>query len=156
MSLAKQWLDAYAETTAAGTRSRALDWVTIPLLVLGLIGLLWSLPVPAAFQASAPTLNWGTLFLMAALVYYFILSITLAFGALPFVVAVVAVLAWLDTKPIDLPALAATTFAAAFAAQLVRRRLSGRAVNPLRDLQFLMLGPLWLVALLFRRLEIPY
>jgi hypothetical protein len=155
MNLAQQWLDAYAET-AAGTRSRALDWVTIPLLVLSLIGLLWSLPVPAAFRESSPTLNWGTLFLMAALVYYFILSITLAFGALPFVVVVVAVLAWLDAAGADLAGLAAMTFGLAFAAQLLSRRLAGRAVNPLRNLQFLMLGPLWLVAGLFRRLDIPY
>lgn len=155
MTLARQWLDAYAETAAAAA-SRPLDWVTIPLLVAGLIGVLWSLPVPAAFRDSSPTLNWGTLFLMAALVYYFILSIALAFGALPFVLAVVTGLAWLDAAGIGMLEPAATTFALAFAAQLLARHLAGRPVRPLRNLQYVMLGPLWLVAALFRRLGIPY
>ena len=117
--------------------------------------MLWSIPVPEVFRESSPTLNWGTLFLMATLVYYFILSITLAFGALPFVVLVIALLAWIDALGIGLRPLSAGVFALAFAAQLLGRRSMGRPMNPLRNLQYLMLGPLWLLAPVYRRLNIP-
>lgn len=154
VSPAEKWLRTYAEATNAAA-SKALDWASIPLLVVSLIGMLWSIPVPEVFRESSPTLNWGTLFLMATLVYYFILSITLAFGALPFVVLVIALLAWIDALGIGLRPLSAGVFALAFAAQLLGRRSMGRPMNPLRNLQYLMLGPLWLLATVYRRLNIP-
>jgi hypothetical protein len=44
----------------------------------------------------------------------------------------------------------------AAAAQLVSERLRGRSISVIRDLQYLMLGPLWLLAAIYRRLRIPY
>ena len=52
----------------------------MPLVVIGTVGLLWSLPVPDRFYAISPLVNWGSLFLMAATVYYFIISVPLAIG----------------------------------------------------------------------------
>jgi hypothetical protein len=70
----------------------------VPILVLGTVGILWSLPVPEEFARISPVLNWGSVFLMAAVVYYFIISIPLAIGMLPFVAGITAMMigpAWL-------------------------------------------------------------
>jgi hypothetical protein len=116
----------------------------------------WSLPVPAVFRDSSPVLNWGTLFLMAAVVYYFILSISLAFGMLPFVVLVAGAIAWLDTFELPLRAICAATFVSAWGAQLFGRWLGGRPLRPAHHLQHVMLSPAWLLASVYRRLGIPY
>lgn len=152
---AEQWLAAYG----AAPRHRLGWWLealSVPLVVVGLVGLLWSLPVPAQFTGFSPALNWGTLFLMAAVVYYFILSINLALGLLPFVLAVLIVVAWLDSLRVPLATLAGALFTLAWLGKLASRRLDGRPLAPLRDLQLTMIGPLWLLAGVYRRLDIPY
>jgi hypothetical protein len=133
-----------------------IDWICAPLIVAGLIGLLWSLPVPGVFRDSSPALNWGTLFLMAAVVYYFILSISLAFGLLPFVVFVAGAIAWLDTLELPLRAICGVTFITAWGVQLFGRWIAGRPLRPAYHLQHLMISPAWLLASVYRRLGIPY
>ena len=71
-------------------------WLAVPVLILGTVGLLWSLPVPNEFREISPVLNWGSAFLLSAVVYYFIISLPLAFGMLPFVLAVAAFHLWLQ------------------------------------------------------------
>jgi hypothetical protein len=146
------WLSQYRD---AHERVRAVDWLLVPLTVAALTGLLWSLPVPRAFSDSAPVLNWGTLFLMAAVVYYFIISINLAFGLLPFVVIVVVLVDWLDRLPTPLWLLSATGLAICLATELQRTRPEGRP-SAARRITFAMMGPLWLLAAAYRRLGIRY
>ncbi len=155
MSPADQWLDRYGESHNHRV-NKLLHWVCVPLIVVSLIGLLWSIPVPAALKATSPALNWGTIFLMAAVVYYFIMSISLAFGILPFVVLVVMAVSWLDSLPIPLPLLSALIFAVAWVGQLIGHRVEGKRPSFFEDLQFLMIGPLWLLAAVYRRLGIRY
>jgi uncharacterized membrane protein YGL010W len=155
MSPADQWLDRYGESHNH-TINKLLHWVCVPLIVVSLIGLLWSVPVPAAFRDTSAALNWGTVFLMAAIVYYFIMSISLAFGILPFVAAVVATVAWLDTLSAPLPILSLSIFALSWAGQFFGHWLEGKRPSFFEDLQFLMIGPVWLLAAVYRRLGIPY
>ena len=89
MQSADHWLRKYGESEEPAT---LLRWLCVPAIVVGLVGLLWSLPVPEAFRASSTALNWGTVFLSAALVYYFMISIPLAFGSLPFIVGILVTL----------------------------------------------------------------
>ena len=155
MSPAHQWLDRYGESHQNQV-NKLLHWICVPLIVISLIGLLWSIPVPATFQDTSEALNWGTIFLMAAVVYYFIISISLAFGILPFIALVVSAVFWLDTLPIPLPILSITIFVLAWGGQFVGHWVEGRKPSFFEDLQFLMIGPLWLLAAVYRRLGIPY
>jgi uncharacterized membrane protein YGL010W len=155
MSPAEPWLRAY-ESDHLHPANKFLHWICVPLIVVSLVGLLWSLPVPQAFQQSPAVLNWGTLFLMAAIVYYFIMSISLAIGMLPFVLAVIVAVAWLDALPPPLWALCGALFAVGWLGQFLGHWIEGRRPSFLRDLQFLMIGPIWLLASVYRRLGIPY
>ncbi len=155
MKTADQWLDEYAESHTNNINA-VLHWICVPLIVLSLIGLLWSLPVPLAFREISPVLNRGTTFLMASVVYYFIISLSLAFGILPFIVIVVAGVVWLETLWIPLWISSGVIFVAAWIGQFVGHVLEGRKPSFFKDLQFLMIGPLWLLAKIYRRVGIPY
>ncbi len=150
-----QWFDEYGESHRHPI-NKALHWVCVPLIVISLVGLLWSLPVPQAFREISPALNWGTAFIMAATVYYFILSLSLALGMLPFVVLVVLVVGWLDRVEWPLWSLSGAIFVIAWAGQFVGHALEGRKPSFFKDMQFLMIGPVWLLGSLYRRLGIPY
>jgi para-nitrobenzyl esterase len=71
----------------------------VPVIVLCVLGFLWSVPVPAAFAAAAPWLNWATLTIAAGLAYYALLSPSLALGMVPVMAAMVWALARLDALP---------------------------------------------------------
>ncbi|WP_428100284.1 DUF962 domain-containing protein [Candidatus Rariloculus sp.] len=155
MSAADKWLDEYGRNHGHAA-NKALHWVCVPLIVASLIGLLWSLPVPETFRQSSPVLNWGTLFIMASVVYYFILSLSLAFGILPFLVLVVVIVSRLDGLETPLWLISGVVFALAWAGQFIGHRIEGKPPSFFQDLQYLMIGPLWLLAAVYRRLRIPY
>jgi uncharacterized membrane protein YGL010W len=150
-----KWLDDYGKSHR-NIRYAPVYWVCVPMLVVGVVGLLWAMPVPGAFFAISPALNWATAFLLAAVVYYFIISMPLAIGMLPFLAALVTFELWLQHSEYSaLRAAAGLTLASVVGLYLGRRENSGfKAV--LEDVQLLMIAPFWLLSLLYRRLGIPY
>ena len=76
MQTPERWLTVFGERQEQA-KSPGLYWVALLSLLLGTVTLLWSLPVPDEFRLVSPMLNWGSAFLMASLVYYFIISLTL-------------------------------------------------------------------------------
>ena len=155
VSSVHHWLDEYARDHQNAT-NQAIHKVCVPIIVVSLIGLLWSIPVPAEFHAISPALNWGTTFLLAAMVYYLILSLPLALGMAPVVLAVVVIVNWLDGLAVPLWASSATLFVVAWIGQFYGHMLEGRRPAFFRDLQFLMIGPLWILADLYRRVGLAY
>lgn len=148
------WLHRY-ERAHRDLSNPAVYWAAMPMAVLGTIGILWTLPIPEEFYAISPLLNWGTVFLMATTVYYFIISVSLAIGMLPFILSAGAFNLWL----------AKTTFVPVrvslglLIAGIIGLWLGHRQKNSLRplieDLQLLMIGPAWLLSVLYRRIGIP-
>lgn len=148
------WLERY-EHNQAGIRLHLVYWLAIPFLVLGLIGLLWALPVPRELTAISPLLNWGSLFLMAALTYYFVISVPLALGMVPVVAAIFVFELWLQSRgSLSRPGAALLLVIGAVGLFVSHQRHGGlRAV--FRDIQLLMIAPLWLLSRLYRKLGIP-
>jgi uncharacterized membrane protein YGL010W len=155
VSAASPWLDLYAAGHEHPT-NRALHWVCAPLLTVSFVGALSSLPVPAAIAELSPVVDWGTLFLMAAVVYYFIMSITLAFGTLPFVVGLVATIVWLKQAGAPLLLLSTSGLLLAAIGQHLGHRIEGGRATLMRDLHYIAIAPLWALAALYRKLGIPY
>lgn len=149
------WLETYGGMRSTGP-SHPSEWLGTPLALAGLVAWLWSLPTPIEFSTPGSVLNWGTLFLMATVVYYFILSISLAFGTLPFVAAIAVGTAWLDRRGLPLGQIGCTAFVCALAWQLVASRHGAGSTAVVTRLQHLTIGPLWLLAAVYRRAGIPY
>lgn len=149
------WLAEYAKDHRHPVNQR-IHKICVPLIVVSLIGLLWAVPVPAAFRDISPALNWATTFLLASLVYYFILSIPLAIGMTPLILLTVLIVDWLDGLPWPVWVSAGLIFVVAWAGQFIGHAVEGRRPAFFRDLQFLMIGPLWILADLYRRIGIPY
>ncbi|MEA5446737.1 Mpo1-like protein [Gammaproteobacteria bacterium AB-CW1] len=151
----QDWLEAYGESHRHPVNKR-IHWICVPLIVLSLIGLLWSIPVPEPLQAMAAPFNWASLFLLAAVLYYLLLSPALALGMLLFSILLLVVTWGLDQLPVPLWALALAIFVLAWIGQFIGHRIEGRSPSFFQDLQFLMIGPLWLLAHLYRALGIRY
>lgn len=154
MSETEDWLTRYGETHSE-VASPLVYWAAVPMVVVGVVGLLWWLPVPEELYRISPIINWGTLFLMAATVYYFIISVPLAIGMLPFVIGVAYVHVWLEASQYT-PVNASIGFlVAGVLGLLLGQRRERPFFRLVQDLQMMMIGPAWLLSVLYRRMGIP-
>lgn len=154
MSETHDWLKRY-EDSHLELRYPMLYWAAVPMVVLGTVGVLWTLPVPGEFYEISPLLNWGSAFLMAAAVYYFIISVPLAIGMLPFTLGVAAWQHWLETSDFSPLRVSAGLLLAGIIGLWLGRRRQWSVGPLLQDLQMMMIGPAWLLSVLYRRIGIP-
>ena len=155
MRTVSEWLGEYGQSHQNPT-NKLLHWLCVPPIVLSVMGLLWSLPVPAAFAGVSPWLNWATLASAATVVYYFALSPALAAGAALAFLVLLAVTHSLAQLSWPLWATSLAIFVAAWIGQFVGHALEGKRPSFFKDLQFLLIGPLWLLAAAYRRFGLAY
>lgn len=155
MKSVDQWLAEYGESHQ-DSRNKLLHWICVPIIVVSLVGLLASLPVPAAFAAVSPLLNWGTLLLLFGVLYYFVMSWSLAIGMLLFVGIVIGALALLERLPVELWVTCIVLFVVAWIGQFIGHHYEGKRPSFFKDVQFLMIGPLWLLSFIYRKLRLPF
>src|SRR4051812_3611576 len=112
MRTVTDWLGEYGESHANPT-NKWLHWICVPVIVLAVMGFIWSIPVPEAFAARSPWINWATIVALLALIYYAALSPLLAVGIALSYVVMFAVLRALDTLDWPLWATSLVIFVAA-------------------------------------------
>lgn len=149
------WLQRYEETHQDLTNP-VIYWAAVPLVVLGTVGLFWVLPIPDEFFEISPLLNWGTAFLMATAVYYFIISVSLAIGMLPFIIGIAAINMWLAGSEFSHLYVSLGLLVAGIIGLWLGHRNGNGLRAVLQDLQFMMIGPAWLLSVLYRRIGIPF
>jgi uncharacterized membrane protein YGL010W len=149
------WFGEYGASHANRT-NKLLHWICVPLIVLSLMGLLWSIPVPGAMTAISPWLNWATLAALLACVYYVVLCARLAIGIALGFVLLFAVVNALDSLSWPLWVTSIVIFVVAWIGQFIGHAVEGKRPSFFKDVQFLMIGPLWLLGALYRRLGIAY
>jgi uncharacterized membrane protein YGL010W len=150
-----QWLAEYGESHR-NAANKKLHWICVPIIVLSLTGLLSCVPVPAILRGVDGFLNWGTALLVAGVVYYLVLSPRLAAGMLLFCALVLAALQGLERLPLPLWQTCSMLFVAAWVGQFVGHHIEGQRPSFFKDVQFLMIGPLWLLSFVYRKLHIRY
>ena len=155
MKTVDQWLSEYGESHQ-NPSNKLLHWICVPIIVVSLVGLLWSLPVPERFIETSPLLNWGTLLLLLGMAYYFVMSRSLAIGMLVFVAIIIAAIALLEQLPGSLWLQCVALFVVAWIGQFIGHHYEGKRPSFFKDIQFLMIGPLWLLSFIYRKLRIPY
>lgn len=155
MRSVSDWLGEYG-ASHRHPANKLLHWLCVPPIVLSVLGLLWSTPVPPAFAALSPWLNWATLAALAALAYYLTLSPRLALGVLVAFAALLALTSALARLPWPLWATSLGIFVFAWIGQFIGHAIEGTRPSFLKDVQFLLIGPLWLVASAYRVLTLKY
>jgi uncharacterized membrane protein YGL010W len=149
------WLGEYSASHQHPT-NKLLHWICVPPIVLAVMGLLWSAPVPTGFADLSPWLNWATLAALAALTYYVSLSASLAVGMLFAFIVLLLITQALALLPWPLWLTSLVIFVIAWIGQFIGHVLEGKRPSFFKDLQFLLIGPLWLAAAAYRRCGLPY
>lgn len=156
MRTMRQWLDEYGESHRHPA-NKTIHWICVPAILFSVLGLLWLLPVPSAAAALGTWVNWATLVFALALIYYLLLSPPLAIGMAATVLLMLALVAWL-VAAVTFPSwmLFAAIFVVAWIGQFIGHEIEGRKPSFFKDVQFLLIGPAWLLADLYRHFVTGY
>jgi uncharacterized membrane protein YGL010W len=149
-------LDHYGESHQNAT-NKAIHWVCVPAIMFSLIGLLYSIPF---LTEKTMFLNWGAVFLAATLVYYFRLSLMMFVGFIFIAFGLLwgnhALAQSLSNTGFSLWQMSLLIFAVAWVGQFVGHKIEGKKPSFLEDLQFLLVGPAWLLHFIYKKIGVKY
>lgn len=144
------WLDEYAESHRSRA-NKALHWVCVPLIMLAIVGLLWEIPAPPAWAAHSAFFNWSVLVAALVLIYYYVLAWRLALGMTLIVAAMVFIVYGVSLMVAQPWIVWLVVFVVAWIGQFAGHKIEGKKPSYFKDLLFLLIGPLWLLAFLYRQ-----
>jgi uncharacterized membrane protein YGL010W len=139
--------------------NKAIHWICVPLIFFSVVGLIASIPSDPLqrMMEGSPYANWATLLMRLVIVYYVSLSIPLAIGMMLFGVLclfLANLIVQLNFAPLWL--VSVIIFAVAWIGQFYGHKVEGKKPSFLKDIQFLMIGPAWLMHFLYKKAGIPY
>ena len=120
-----------------------IHFVCVPVIVFTLLGIFWWIHPLAAVAVS-----------VAALWYYFQLSRPFALGMLVMTLLMLGLLRLMPPQTV-LP-LSIAIFVLAWIGQFIGHKIEGKKPSFLEDLRFLLIGPLFVLGFLYRRLNVRY
>lgn len=150
-----QWFAEYGESHQNAT-NKLIHWICVPTIYFCVVGLLYSIPTPA-FLPWPLTHVWAKLALILVGLFYMRTSLPIMLGMVLWSLLCLFLCRWIELHaPWPLWAVCVVLFAAAWIGQFYGHHIEGKKPSFLKDLQFLMIGPAWLMGFIYRRLGINY
>ncbi|TCV91596.1 putative membrane protein YGL010W [Luteibacter rhizovicinus] len=152
---ATTWFGNYSKDHQNPTNT-LIHWICVPAITWCAIALIWLIPVPP--MIGRPGLWAVVAMFLAFLFYYFRLSrrIGLAMALVFIVLGLVTEGLYRALGPAGLAWLAVGVFVAAWIGQFVGHAIEGRRPSFFTDLQYLLIGPAWLMSKAMRRFGVSY
>ena len=122
--------------------NKAIHWICVPLITWSLLAALWAWTPIAVYVV-----------ITLAVVFYVSLSLPIAIGMLGvsgFIVLTLTVV----TEHLLIVAI--VVFAAAWIGQFIGHKIEGKKPSFLKDVVFLLIGPAWLLSMIYRKVGLKY
>lgn len=155
VSRIERLLREYGESHRNKT-NKSIHWVCVPLIFFSIFGLIRTIPVPESFIEISSYLNWASIVLSLALIYYIFLSSTLFWGFLLWSLVVLFgnEFLFLNCGSMGLLWISIIIFILAWIGQFVGHHIEGKKPSFLRDLEFLLIGPAWLMNFILKEVDL--
>lgn len=153
-----QLLSEYGESHQNMT-NKAIHWICVPLIFFSGVGMMAAIPsgiVQSFLGEGNPYANWATVFLIFVLAYYVTLSIGLSVGMMLFSAFCLFLANTIAGYGISLWLASLIIFVVAWIGQFYGHKVEGKKPSFLKDIQFLLIGPAWLMHFIYKKLGIPY
>ena len=146
----------YGESHMNAT-NKLIHWVCVPAIMFSLLALLFAIPFVTERTWYA---NWAMVFLLFAWIYYARLSIVMLFGF----VVIGSLMLWginglyavAEYRAGTLAIYAVIIFVVAWIGQFIGHKIEGKKPSFLEDVQYLLIGPAWLMHFIFKKVGISY
>lgn len=152
-------LEAYGFSHQNPT-NKAIHWLCVPLIFFSIVGLLFSIPpgplVGLEFLLGSFA-NWATVVLAVVLFYYVSLSPPLALGMFLFSALCLSMARLISiVSPAPLWLVSIVVFIISWVFQFYGHKIEGKKPSFFQDVQFLLIGPAWLMHFIYKRLGFAY
>tara|TARA_B100001250_G_scaffold410345_1_gene436607 strand:+ start:1619 stop:2092 length:474 start_codon:yes stop_codon:yes gene_type:complete len=153
----QDWLDEYGESHQNHINKK-IHWLCVPAIMFSIVGLLWSIPhyyMPVLFNSFK--LNWAIIIITLILFYYFRLSKVMGFGML-IIGSLILIGNFFLTKILLIPLwlMSLFIFVIAWIGQFIGHKIEGKKPSFFQDLQFLLIGPAWLLSFIYKKIGLKY
>ena len=153
MKSGQEWIAEYSESHR-NPKNKRLHWICVPAILWTVIAFLWSIPVPEALRVH-PWVNWATLFVVAAQLFYIIFGVAIFVTMLLVSVGMLFFTAWLEqVAPFALWQIALVVFIIAWIGQFIGHHIEGKKPSFFKDLLFLLVGPAWEANYFLRKIHL--
>ena len=142
-------LSEYGESHQNPT-NKAVHWVCVPVIFFCVVGLLYSVKLGVNLSPALP-LNLAIVVLALTILYYVRLSPTLAAGMALFSLFCLWVCQMIEASGLSLWQVSLALFVLAWIGQFWGHKIEGKKPSFLKDVQFLMIGPAWLMSFIYER-----
>lgn len=140
MKAIDQWFDEYGESHQ-NPLNKLMHWICVPLITFSVLGMLWSIHPTVAIMA-----------VVTSLVFYIALSWRIAAAMLGVSVLMLLIL---EAMPVVFwPSV--IIFVVAWVGQFIGHHIEGKKPSFFKDMQFLLIGPIWLLGFVFRKIGLRY
>jgi uncharacterized membrane protein YGL010W len=147
MKSAQQWFNDYAVSHQNET-NQLIHFICVPLIFFSVIGLFMSIPtglIENTLDLHNPLIeNWAVVFGALSLVFYIRLGFWYFAQMLFFLLIAIIGNFWLGNN-VNLLLASIIIFVAAWIGQFYGHKVEGKKPSFIKDLQFLLIGPLWVL-----------
>ncbi|CAF1478265.1 unnamed protein product [Adineta steineri] len=154
------WLDEYALSHQNPTNI-IIHKICVPAITLTIIAMLWRLPIiPKHIRNTISIGKSGlinpSLIFIPVLAFYWNLSSSMAIGMTILFLLVIILLIIMEKNHARIFRLALIVFILAWIGQFIGHEIEGKKPAFFKDLQFLLIGPLWTLSHVYKFFGIDY
>ena len=155
MSKIERLLGEYSQSHQNAT-NQFIHNIFVPLIYLSVIGMLWEvkLPVELDFLGGKPL---NAALITACLVFAYYLSFSFAVSVGVMMVTLLAMIGcFFYDGAVSLWVLSLAVFVVSWVFQFVGHKVEGKKPSFFKDLEFFLVGPMWVLTKLYNKLGIKY
>ena len=151
----EKWLEMYGESHQNKT-NKLIHWFCVPVITFTLLGLLSLLSYTFILDNQEIKVNLAWILVVIAVIFYLRLSYSLTIGMFIFS----GLCIWLINKlslsfnTTELLIIYIVAFVFAWIAQFIGHEIEGKKPKFIEDIQFLLIGPAWLLSFIYKKLNI--
>ena len=144
-----QWIRDYG-VSHQNPINKKIHWICVPLIMFTLLGLLSLVKIY--------NVNLTYLIIAFALLFYLRLSIPISIGMFIISAAQLGFIFYIEMLFLDIHLIYIylLTFIIAWVGQFIGHKIEGQKPSFFEDLQFLLIGPAWLISFIYKKIGIKY
>tara|TARA_R110000868_G_C10633374_1_gene743397 strand:+ start:144 stop:605 length:462 start_codon:yes stop_codon:yes gene_type:complete len=152
MKTLAQWFDEYA-VSHKNVTNKKIHYICVPLIFFSVVGLFMSIPNTLLHELASvhPIFaNWAFIVLLFVLLFYFRLSLKMGLKMLLFT-SICLVGNYIIAQYVSLVWFSVAVFTIGWVGQFYGHKIEGKKPSFIKDLQFLLIGPAWVIHSVFTR-----
>lgn len=143
---ADAWFEEYGQSHQ-NRINKAIHFVAVPGIYWTVMGLLWSIPSPEWLGT-----GWLGLAMLPVMYFYFRLGLALGLGML-----LITALMWIGIERLAIAGISVwqvslVLFVVLWVFQFIGHAVEGKRPSFFKDIQFLLVGPAWVLNFVYRKL----